>query len=94
MSGLITFLLFAVLFYLMMRMGCGAHMVHGRHGHGGGHPPGGTSATDPVCGMSVDPAEGYVRRYAGHEYPFCSRNCLDQFDADPERYAHPAGGSS
>ena len=34
MSGLVSFLLFAAVFYFMMRFGCGAHMVHG---HGGGH---------------------------------------------------------
>ena len=33
MEGLGTLLLFAALFYFMMRFGCGAHMVHG---HGGG----------------------------------------------------------
>ena len=38
MDGFLSFLLFAVLFYVMMRFGCGAHMVHGHHG---GHPSGG-----------------------------------------------------
>ena len=33
MEGLGSLLLFAALFYFMMRFGCGAHMVHG---HGGG----------------------------------------------------------
>lgn len=33
MEGLLTLLFYAALFYLMMRFGCGAHMVHG-HGHG------------------------------------------------------------
>jgi hypothetical protein len=32
MDGLISLLLFAGVFYLMMRFGCGAHMVHGGHG--------------------------------------------------------------
>ena len=31
-----SLLLFAVLFFVMMRFGCGAHMNHGRRGHG--HP--------------------------------------------------------
>ena len=35
MRGLLTLLLFGGFFYLMMRFGCGAHMVHGGHGgHG------------------------------------------------------------
>jgi len=35
MRGLLTLLLYAGLFYLMMRFGCGAHMIHGHGGHGG-----------------------------------------------------------
>jgi len=37
MGGLFWFLLFAGLFYFMMRFGCGAHVVHGGHGGHGGH---------------------------------------------------------
>ena len=33
MAGTLTFVLFAVLFYIIMRYGCGAHMVHGHGGH-------------------------------------------------------------
>lgn len=33
MEGLLSLLLFAGLFYFMMRCGCGAHMVHGHGGH-------------------------------------------------------------
>jgi len=36
MDGLFSLLLFAAFFYIMMRFGCGAHMVHG-HGHHTGH---------------------------------------------------------
>ncbi len=31
MRGLLSLLVYAALFYLMMRFGCGAHVVHG-HG--------------------------------------------------------------
>lgn len=34
MEGLLTFLLFAVLFFFFMRLGCGSHVGHG--GCGGG----------------------------------------------------------
>lgn len=34
MDGFLSFLFFALLFYVMMRFGCGAHMVHGHHGGG------------------------------------------------------------
>lgn len=38
MEGLLTLLLFAGLFYVVMRFGCGAHAVHGHGGGGrGGH---------------------------------------------------------
>ena len=92
MQGLLSFLLFAVFFYLMMRFGCGAHMVHGGHGgHGGGereeHQPSTGSATDPVCGMAVEPGRGYSETYGDRQFHFCSRKCLDKFDAEPRRYA-------
>lgn len=97
MQGLFSLLLFAGLFYLMMRFGCGAHMVHGGHGgHAGhqGHAPdvdGSASRSDPVCGMSVAPDHGYSEMHNGREYRFCSRTCLDKFDVEPERYLHEKG---
>ena len=84
MDGLLQFLLFAGFFYLMMRFGCGAHMVHGGHGGHGGH--GRNGAKDPVCGMQIEPGQGYSKVHEGREYQFCSRNCLDKFESDPKRY--------
>jgi YHS domain-containing protein len=91
MEGLLSFLLFGVFFYLMMRFGCGAHMVHGGHeGHGSeghaGHSTQQSSAKDPVCGMDVASGEGYSKMYEGREHRFCSRKCLDKFEAEPQRY--------
>jgi Cu+-exporting ATPase len=44
-------------------------------------------ATDPVCGMKVDPNVGKPSRdYQGHTYHFCSEGCQAKFAADPERY--------
>jgi len=83
MRGLIWLLVYAVLFYLMMRYGCGAHMVHGHGGHGGA---GGGAGKDPVCGMTVEVGQGYTKNHEGRSLRFCSRNCLDKFDADPQRY--------
>ena len=55
------------------------------------------SATDPVCGMTVDPATAvHHTTYEGRVYYFCSAGCLALFAADPARYAvhdtapHPA----
>jgi YHS domain-containing protein len=91
MERLLSLLFFAVLFYLIMRFGCGAHMVHGRHGgherKGHGTEGGASgSARDPVCGMPVAAGQGYSEVYQGRELHFCSRACLDKFDAEPQRY--------
>ena len=46
------------------------------------------SATDPVCGMSVDPTSASTSaEYSGRAYYFCSTHCADQFRAEPDRYA-------
>ncbi len=96
MQGLLSFLIFAAFFYFMMRFGCGAHMVHGRGGHGG-HGPGSDaapgSAIDPVCRMPVVADQGYTKTYKGRPYRFCSRVCLDKFDASPDQYPTVAGGA-
>ncbi len=86
MEGLLWLLAFAAFFYLMMRYGCGAHMVHGHHG---GHEIKGETAAggkDPVCGMAVGPDSGYTKAHAGARYWFCSKRCLETFEANPEKY--------
>ncbi|HTV90222.1 MAG TPA: heavy metal translocating P-type ATPase [Stellaceae bacterium] len=45
------------------------------------------TATDPVCGMRVDPATARHRSgYAGREYLFCGARCRERFDAEPQRF--------
>jgi uncharacterized protein len=45
------------------------------------------TATDPVCGMTVDPATAQQRfEYRGSTYYFCSAGCREAFEKDPERY--------
>jgi YHS domain-containing protein len=95
-EGLVSFLLFAVFFYFMMRFGCGAHIVHGHGGHGGREYSGAARAadgTDPVCGMAVPADQGYAKMYRGRPYRFCSRACLDRFEANPQQYATQTGGA-
>ena len=102
MEGLASLLIFAGLFYLMMRFGCGAHMVHGGHGkhrEQGGHSGSDVTHVDPVCGMEVDPQEGYGKMYQRDLYRFCSRNCLDKFEDEPDKFlrkarAEEVGGES
>jgi len=43
-------------------------------------------ATDPVCGMTVDPSSAVSAAYAGDTYYFCREGCRDKFTADPGRY--------
>jgi len=94
MEGLGSFLLFAALFYFMMRFGCGSHMTHGHGGHDhsssntsdSGYDDGTGKYVDPVCDMEVETEQGYGKMYQGTLYRFCSRNCLDKFDNEPERY--------
>jgi YHS domain-containing protein len=46
---------------------------------------------DPVCGMNVNPDEAIDHdEYKGTEYYFCSVECAEKFESDPERYAGPA----
>lgn len=87
MDRIVSFLLFAAFFYLMMRLGCGSHMVHGHHHEGHGQATGGNQK-DPVCGMDVAAGHGYSEVFGGREYRFCSRKCLDKFDASPQAFAH------
>jgi P-type Cu+ transporter len=50
-----------------------------------------SSATDPVCGMAVDPATARAKtEYAGQTYYFCCPHCRERFEADPARYLAPA----
>jgi YHS domain-containing protein len=78
-------LLWGGLFFVMMRYGCGAHMMGG-HGHTGGDK-------DPVCGMDVDPRNAAAATlHAGKTYHFCSRSCRDKFEQVPEQYLNAPGG--
>ena len=46
---------------------------------------------DPVCRMAVDPAQSPERRsYRGVAYHFCSSECAEVFDLDPDRYRQTA----
>ena len=77
MSTLLYFAFWAALFFVMMRFGCGAHVMgHGHGGHSGGHsdPPGGrtppTRDIDPVCGMNVETNSAKSSLYRGRVYYF------------------------
>ncbi len=48
------------------------------------------SAKDPVCGMTLDPAQVRGKaKYQGDTYFFCSPNCMHKFTASPARFVIP-----
>ena len=48
------------------------------------------SAVDPVCGMTVDPADAPGVTHEGATYHFCCHGCADSFRTDPDDYLDAA----
>jgi YHS domain-containing protein len=47
--------------------------------------------SDPVCGMKVDENKlQFESQYGGEKYNFCSLECKNKFDQNPEEYATSA----
>jgi Cu+-exporting ATPase len=54
-------------------------------------PQPGTTAIDPVCGMTVKvEAARHTHVHEGVRHYFCNPRCREKFIADPARYLHPA----
>jgi YHS domain-containing protein len=49
---------------------------------------------DPVCGLTVEPAEargkGLATTYEDREFVFCGKGCFLEFRDDPETFLDPA----
>jgi YHS domain-containing protein len=46
---------------------------------------------DPVCGAEVDEKQSKFRsEYEGRNFYFCSEECKDTFDSQPQNYAKQA----
>jgi len=45
-----------------------------------------TTASDPVCGMQVNPEKAVAVEYGGHVYYFCESAWADTFRDDPGRW--------
>jgi YHS domain-containing protein len=100
---LVNIVILAVALLLMVRFGCGRHMLgqaHGRadvgaHGASGVPPTGASRATpqdvDPVCGMTVDKSTALAATLEGRTYYFCSLSCRQRFEASPDAYVAKAG---
>ena len=51
-------------------------------------------ATDPICGMTVDPKNAAGKHeYDGQMYYFCSEHCMTQFKKDSERFVKPVAAA-
>lgn len=75
------------LFYVMMRYGCGAHMMGGHSKHRDTGAAAGDGAKDPVCGMPVDPSHAKAAAvHDGRTYFFCSISCREKFEQDPTKF--------
>jgi YHS domain-containing protein len=98
MGTLLYFIVFAGLFFLMMRVGCGAHVMGHGHRHNERHgadplqdrysarsvPP--DTALEPVCGMSVGISWAKSALYQGRVYYFCTAEHREAFEVEPDRY--------
>ena len=86
--------LFAAALFLMVRFGCGRHMMGhaaspahaGAHGGGGASPLAAGKHVDPVCGMTVDRSSASAATFQGKTYYFCSDSCRRKFEASPAAY--------
>ncbi len=105
MEALLYFVLWGAAIFLMMRFGCGAHVM----GHGQGQKAGragtGTGAhsdeglrwvaprtdVDPVCGQTVSTDKAKPSVFAGIVHYFCSRECREIFEATPGDYLGTRG---
>ena len=42
----------------------------------------------PVCGMEVNPKSAPAKtQYEGRTYYFCSQECIEEFEKNPQRFA-------
>ncbi len=88
-----VFLIIAILMYFAFRKSsgcCGGHQGSDHTGTRHSDPTSGQSGKkrDPVCGMEVEAGGSSLNStYQGRTAYFCSTNCKDRFDRNPERYA-------
>jgi YHS domain-containing protein len=105
MEALIYFLLWAGVIFLMMRFGCGAHVMghgHGQHDRESTGPEARRSDMhwvppetdiDPVCGKTVRTDQAKPSVHEGMVYYFCSRECRERFEAAPDLYVGSIRGA-
>ena len=108
MEALVYFVIWGVFIFLMMRMGCGSHVMGHGHGRSDAHkhhgpdnekgenlkwyPP--EEDTDPVCKKTVRTESAKPSVHDGSVYYFCSRECREVFEAAPDLYVGPQADGS
>lgn len=101
-QSILYFLGWAAFFAIMMRFGCGAHVMGHKHRstHGasgdreqaaGDSGQSAGTIRDPVCGMEVTVSTASSAAYQGRTYYFCSSACRDKFEAAPTQYSSSPG---
>ncbi len=98
MELILTIAVWAGLFYLMMRLGCGSHIMGSSNKNGQLQTPRADAntpelawtpaekTTDPVCQKTITTRLAKTCVHAGKAYYFCSRDCREIFEAAPELY--------
>ena len=97
MEALFYFVIWAAVFFLMLRFGCGAHVMGpGRDREGGGADKRGDSGNlrwvppardiDPVCKTMIRTSSAKPSVHDGKVFYFCSRECREIFEAAPDQY--------
>lgn len=103
MEALLYFIIWGAAIFVMMRFGCGAHVMgHGRKQRPTEEAPKTESSElrwvppetdiDPVCGKVVSTNEAKATVHAGTVYYLCSRECREVFEVAPELYTVGVGG--
>ena len=50
---------------------------------------------DPVCNMEIEPGKAAgTSQHQGQTYYFCSTNCKQKFDTNPQQFAKGQGQSA
>lgn len=98
MEQLTFFAFWGAAIFLMMRFGCGAHVMRRRRGASAGQSSGGPQANtdlrwiapqrdaDPVCDKTIATAGAKSSVFDGRVFYFCSRECREVFEASPDAY--------
>jgi Cu+-exporting ATPase len=61
------------------------------HPKNGSELLGGIMTKDPVCGMQVDENNSeFQSQYDGKQYSFCSEDCKNKFEQNPQQFARGA----